>query len=235
MPRIDSNTVSNLLFSAACVMVIAVAAIRIEGRFSSKESSPRPPDPVRELANQPISIADAQQEGAASAKVVLVEFSDFQCPYCARHDRDTHDLIKKEFVDTGKIRHAFMHLPLPVHQLAKTAGMGSECAGRAGKFWEMRRALFTKQALLTAPDAILNAAAELQIDQQAFSKCLSGETASIVERHTAQASALGIQSTPTFVLGVESQDGTVRLSKLVAGAQPIEVFRKALGELIRSR
>jgi hypothetical protein len=135
----DTNTVSNVAFSLACLMLLALGALEIEERVSGKSTTiPPGADPIESFDGRSISIADAQVQGSPKTEVVLIELSDFQCPFCSRHDKETHELIKTEFVDSGRIRQVFMHLPLPIHPHAQAAGEAAECAGRQGRFWEMR-------------------------------------------------------------------------------------------------
>jgi len=236
MIKPNTNTISNVAFSLACLMFLALGAIRIEERLTGKpRSTARVPEVIENIDGKSLSIADVQIQGSPAAKVVLIEFSDFQCPYCGRHDKETHELLKKEFVDSGKVRQAFMHMPLPVHQQAKAAGEAAECAGRQGRFWEMRHELFANQAQLTSLDATRSLAATLEINQPLFSKCLKGETTAIVERHLSEAARLGIRSTPTFLIGRVGENGVVELSRKIAGAQTVDVFRTALKDVIETR
>ena len=236
MLKLDTSTVSNLAFSLACLMFLALGAIRIEERFAdTPTTTPRAPEPVENVEGKSLWLGDAQIQGSPGAGVVLVEFSDFQCPYCGRHDKETHEVIKREFVDSGKVRQAFMHLPLPIHPQAKAAGEAAECAGRQGGFWDMRRQLFANQSLLTSPDAIRNLAVNLKISQPIFNKCLKGQATATVLRHLSEAEKLGLKSTPTFLIGREGKDGLLRLSKQIVGAQGIDVFRAALKEVIEAK
>ncbi|MEK7497584.1 MAG: thioredoxin domain-containing protein [Patescibacteria group bacterium] len=90
-----------------------------------------------------VNIGDSSSKGDSNAKVVLVEFSDFQCPFCARFYSETLGQIQKDYIDTGKVRLVYKHFPLiSIHPNAQKAGEASECANEQGKFWEMHDALF---------------------------------------------------------------------------------------------
>ena len=82
---------------------------------------------------------------------MIIEFTDLQCPYCARFARDTWPQLRERYIDTGKVRFATRDLPLPFHEFALPAAVASRCAGRQGKFWEYREALFRDQSLLGRP------------------------------------------------------------------------------------
>jgi protein-disulfide isomerase len=230
-----SNTVSNIAFSIACLVFIAFGAIRIEERLTGKTATPRIPEPIEAFEDQSLLIEDAQTMGSPTAEVVLVEFSDFQCPYCRQHNSDSFETIKKEFVETGRIRQAFMHLALPSHPQAKAAAEAAECAGKQGRFWEMRMQLFTNQSLLNTEDAIANLGDDLQIDWQDFKRCLQGETSATVVRHISAAKELGLTSTPSFVIGRQRKDGRLELSKKIVGAHNIEVFRTAIKDALETK
>jgi protein-disulfide isomerase len=216
-------------------MFLALGAIRIEEHLAGrKATTSRSSEPVEDVQGQSLSIADAQTMGSSTSGVVLVEFSDFQCPYCGRHDKDTHEAIKKEFVETGRIKQAFMHLALPIHPQAKPAAEAAECAGRQGRFWEMRKQLFANQSVL-AKTEIADLADGLQIDQQSFKRCLNGESSDTVLRHLSAAETLGLRSTPSFLIGREREAGRLELVKKIVGAHSVDVFRAALLEVLTPR
>ena len=108
--------------------------------------------------------------GRADAPVTIIEFSDLQCPYCARNALNTFPEIKRNYIDTGKVRYVARDFPLDMHPFAMPAAVATRCAGEQGKFWEYRHALFERQnELATAPyDAL---AAELGLDVPRFAAC----------------------------------------------------------------
>jgi protein-disulfide isomerase len=139
--------------------------------------------------------------GRADAPVTIIEFSDLQCPYCARHALNTFPQIKRNYIDTGKVRYAARDFPLAMHPFAMPAAVATRCAGEQGKFWEYRHAVFDRQDDLdTAPfDAL---AAELGLDVPRFAACQKdGAQADAVRADVQLAGSNGITSTPTFVVG----------------------------------
>jgi len=139
--------------------------------------------------------------GRADAPVTIIEFSDLQCPYCARHALNTFPQIKRNYIDTGKVRYAARDFPLDMHPFAMPAAVATRCAGEQGKFWEYRHAVFDRQDDLdTAPfDAL---AAELGLDAPRFAACRkAGAQAAAVRADIELAGSNGITSTPTFVVG----------------------------------
>jgi protein-disulfide isomerase len=101
----------------------------------------RAPEP-RELV---LNVDGAPSKGEKTARVVLIEFSDYQCPFCARHVRETLPQLEREYIQTGKIRYVTRDFPLPTHRHAFKAAEAARCAGEQGKFWEMHAQLFHNQ------------------------------------------------------------------------------------------
>ncbi len=139
--------------------------------------------------------------GRADAPVTIIEFSDLQCPHCARNALNTFPQIKRDYIDTGKVRYVARDFPLPMHPFAMPAAVATRCAGEQGKFWEYRHALFERQNELgTAPyDAL---ATELGLDLPRFAACQKdGAQADAVRADVRLAGSNRVTSTPTFLLG----------------------------------
>src|SRR6267378_1149907 len=155
------------------------------------------------------SVADAPILGRADAPVTLVEFSDYQCPFCQRFFATTLSDIKKDYVDTGKVRYVFRDFPLDqIHPQARKAAEAAHCAGEQGKYWEMHDLLFQNQGAL-APPQLAEHAGAVGVDGAAFAACLSsGRYAARVARGLVDGAAAGVQGTPAFVVG-RTQAGDV--------------------------
>jgi len=168
--------------------------------------------------------------GRDDAPVTIIEFTDLQCPYCARYASQTFPRLKREYVDTGKLRYTSRDLPLPFHSFALPAAVASRCAGEQGQFWEFREALFAAQGTLgTEPYGRI--AGQLGLDVAQLEACRSkGEQESSVRADLAMASQHGIRSTPTFVIG-RVVDGEFQ-GEVVSGAQPYEFFKAKLDALL---
>lgn len=173
----------------------------------------------------PVKVAsrkDAPVLGKSSAKVEIVEFTDFQCPFCQRFFKEAYKQIKEKYVDTGKAKIVFRHYPLPFHSNAQKAGEAAECANRQGRFVQYHDVLFEKmQADGTGLDAesLKTYAKDLGLNASKFNQCLDGgETTEIVKKDMEEGQTAGVSGTPTFfVNGV----------KLV-GAQPFSSFEQAI-------
>lgn len=155
--------------------------------------------------------------GSKDAKVEIVEFSDFQCPYCSRGAQSMEKVVKKY---GKKIKFVFQHFPLAIHPDAPKASEAAECAGEQGKFWEMHDRLFANQEKIKEADLKEHAKA-LKLKTDKFDECLSsGRTAALIKADMEQAEKLKVRSTPTFFIN----------GQLVMGALPPEEFEKIIDE-----
>lgn len=189
----------------------------IQGIQIPPAPQPRPEPPVFKEAN--IDIKGAPIKGDNAAKLVLVEFSDYECPACLGFARSTQPQILKDYVDTGKIRMVFMDFPLSYHKKAAKAAEAGQCAQDQGKFWEMNEKLFADQeSTRLDPEKMLKIASELGLDGTAFKTCLdSGNHAADVKKRMDEGRKAMLTGTPSFYLGFITPEGTVKATKRVPG------------------
>jgi protein-disulfide isomerase len=162
--------------------------------------------------------------------VAIIEFSDLQCPHCARFAAETFPRLRSEFIETGKLRYAARDLPLPFHAFATPAAVATRCAGEQGRFWEYREALFANQERLGL-EPYAEVASALGLDVAQLEACRSdGRQAAEVRADLELARGFGIASTPTFVIG-RVVDGNFQ-GELISGAQPYEVFAGRIAALL---
>ena len=171
--------------------------------------------------------------GRADAPVTIIEFTDLQCPYCARYATQTFPRLRRDYIDTGKLRYTSRDLPLPFHDFALPAAVASRCAGEQGRFWEYREALFAAQGQLgTEPYARL--ARELGLDVERLEACRSdGRQEANVRADLALARSSGIGSTPAFVIG-RLVNGEFQ-GEVITGAQPYDVFAAKIEALLAAQ
>lgn len=166
---------------------------------------------------------DDPVKGSASAPITLVEFSDFQCPFCARFWEDTLPQIEENYVKTGKVKLVYRDfpLPLPSHRQAQPAALASQCANDQGKFWEMHDAIFDKQTEWSGKeDAVTifsSYGKKMGLNTKQFDECMkSKKYASEVMKDVVDGSAAGVGGTPGFFVN----------GKVISGALPYEnVFK----------
>ena len=170
--------------------------------------------------------------GNSIARIAVVEFSDFECPYCARHARDVYPRLMEEFVDAGRVQYVFRHYPIEhIHPSAFQAAEAVECAGRQGAYWKMHDLLFAVQGASSRPD-LMDAAGSLGLGA-AFETCLDSGAMSVrVREDMRYAERLGITSTPTFLFAEIQADGTLKVRARMDGAGTYAVFESTLEELL---
>ena len=177
------------------------------------------------------TVAGDAFRGNPDAPLVVIEVSDFQCPFCQRHTLETQPAIEEAYVETGQVMWVFKHLPLPTHAQAQDAAVAAECAGDQGAFWPMHDLLFdtVDQWSVDPPDeALIGLAGDLGLDVGSFEACFSSRDA--LERVLADVSDVAgvIDSTPNFIVVSGDQAG------IIQGARPFEdfqsVFDGALGQ-----
>jgi protein-disulfide isomerase len=179
-----------------------------------------------------VSIHGAPSRGSATAKVVVVEYSDFQCPYCGKFARETFAAIEERYITTGKVRYVFRNFPLDqAHPKAFRAAEAAECANQQGKFWEMHARLFANQQALD-PGELLSHGKAVGVEESAFQKCMSGAAKAKIKRDFNEGLKAGVGGTPTFLLGTAEKDGKVRVLKTLSGTQTTESFTAALDEVL---
>lgn len=189
-----------------------------------------PPEPQ----NVVLSVKDYPFKGEKNAKITLVEFSDYQCPFCSRHFRDTIPQLEREYISGGKVKYVFRNFPIEsIHPQAFKAAEAANCAGEQRKYWEMHDRLFANQNLLGVKD-LPNHAKTLGLDLTNFQQCLdSGKHASKIRSDLADGQKAGVQGTPTFFLGLtEPNDVNVKAARIIRGAQPYAAFKAAIDSLL---
>ena len=172
--------------------------------------------------------------GREDAPVTMVEFTDYQCPFCRRFESDSFAQLKKDYIDTGKVRFVSRDLPLEFHPNAPAAAMAARCAGDQHKFWEMRDAMMLDTATDLGPDSILKYGQKTNLDMTAFRGCLSDKKyTSAIQKDTADAGTLGISGTPSFVIGKTAKDEIAGVR--IVGAVPYTVFESTIKDLLTAK
>jgi protein-disulfide isomerase len=170
--------------------------------------------------------------GKPDAPLTMVEFTDLQCPFCRQFHVTAFEQIKKEYIDTGRLRYVSRDFPLDsIHPMAISAARAARCAGEQGKFWEMRHAILVNNATLNA-DSFATFAGDLKLNASSFKACSSDTSKWQVElqKDLNEGQSVGVSGTPSFVIGRTSANGLdgIRL----VGAQPFAAFDARLKELL---
>lgn len=169
--------------------------------------------------------------GSEKAPITIVEFTDFQCPYCRRFFEETLPDLKRNYINTGKVRFYSMDLPLALHQNALLAAQAGRCANDQGKFWAMHDRMQGDPERLGLTD-LVKSAADLGLDSTAFRQCLeSGKHLEDIQQEAHDASMKGARGTPAFVIGKSTPIGVE--GELVIGAEPYGLFDQRLKQLVQ--
>ena len=161
--------------------------------------------------------------GDTSARVIVLEVSDFQCPYCKSFHDSTYGLIRRGYVDNGKVRMAYVNLPLRMHQNAWPAAEAAMCASVQGQFWAMHDSLFNAQerwGALAKPDTMFaRFARTMTLDEKAYGSCMTTHaTRPLIASDAERSSSAGITGTPAFIIG----------DSLLSGAYPFAAFQRVI-------
>ncbi len=152
-------------------------------------------------APQQVNVKNDPRLGSATAKIGIVEFSDYQCFYCRDFHRKQFERLKKEYIDTGVVQFIHKDLPLRTHRQAVPAAMAAHCAGAQGRFWAMHAALFEHQDRL-GQNLFLELARQLNLDEAKFKACLEGQAhAQGIGQDVSIARMFGFRGTPSFLIG----------------------------------
>jgi protein-disulfide isomerase len=177
-----------------------------------------------------IGIDDDPQLGEANAKVTIIEFADFQCPYCRQFWKDTYPRLKKEYIDTGKARLVFRDFPQEVHSEAMVTAIAGECAADQGKFFEFHDKVFREQDRRggdVVPYRVADVkrwAADIGLDTAPFNECLDSQRhKDEVAKDYADGAAVGVNGTPIFFIN----------GRALAGAHPFATFQKVIEEELK--
>ena len=167
--------------------------------------------------------------GSKKAPLTIVEFTDYQCPFCQRFHTTAFPELKKNYIDTGKVRFYSRDMPLDFHPDAMRAAEAARCASDQGQFWQLRDVMGANPNKLDM-DSLVADATDLKMDVKAFRACVESEKyKSAVQTDVMEAMKIGANGTPTFVVGKSTPNGVD--GELMVGAQPYPMFEEKLQEL----
>ena len=180
-----------------------------------------------------ISTRDLPFMGSEEAKVTLIEFSDYQCFFCRRHDRQVAPRIVKEYVESGRVKYIFADFPLASHPGASKAAQAAHCAGDQGNYWGMNDLLFRHPESLTK-GRLRAFGSSLDLDNQVLLDCVdSGKHAQRVQDGLSEGKRVGVRGTPSFFFGLtDPAQPSIRVRKTLTGAHPYPAFKKLIEDLL---
>ncbi len=235
--NLETKPVFSLDFSKIILPAsIVLAAVLISGTliFTSYRSNPGSQLGAvgNNLGNKKVevSVDDDPFLGDKKAPVTIIEFSDFECPFCRSFWRDTFPLIKSDYIETRKVRFVYRDFPLSFHPGAQVAAEAAECAEDQDKFWELHDKIFQEQdkkgqgTIQFSKTDVVKWAGQIGLKMSQFNQCLdTGKYRAEVNKDLADGTAAGVSGTPAFFLN----------GRLIVGAQPFSIFQQAIEEALK--
>jgi len=194
-------------------------------KMQSPQAAPAPDDKVSyKFSPGGFSMGDAK------APLVLVEYTDLQCPFCQQFHNTAFAQIKANYIDTGKVRFVSRDFPLDFHENARRAATAGRCAAEQGKYWEMRHVMIVNAEALK-PDNLATYAGTVKIDVPKFKSCLeSDKFKAQIDQDVAEGGVAGVQGTPSFVIGRLENDKLQGVR--MVGAMPYAQFDAKIQEML---
>lgn len=240
---IKKSTFNKLIIGIAAALIVAAFLVGyvvgnmgqtktvIQNMATPTQTPTQMPAQPNTVARIAVSLGDSPVKGDSNAPVTMVEFSDFQCPFCGQFYSQTLPQVVQNYVDSGKVKLVYKNFPLEnLHPNARAAALAAECANEHGKFWEYHNKLFESQnnwAGLGGTDAVKTFkqyAVDLGLDANSFNSCVdSAKYADKVNKDFQDGTNYGATGTPTFFIGNDKK-GYIKL----VGAQPFSVFQQEL-------
>lgn len=224
------SDIKNYIIVALATALIVVGLVWIRDSWTSPASlaptggiiappSPAQPPPAAPPVDMKALVDDDPALGDKNAPVTIIEFSDFQCPFCGQFFTQTLPQIKTNYIDAGKVRFVYRDFPLDsIHAQATPAAIAANCAGEQGKFWEFHDLIFQNQQSLSSA-SYKQWVGELGLDVQQWEACTKDpKQLQEVRKDLADGSAVGVQGTPAFFIN----------GRMVIGAQPYSVFEQLI-------
>lgn len=200
---------------------------QIRQLLANNPSAQRPVQTAASAHNGKVNIAGLAVLGRADAPLTIVEFSDYQCPFCRAFHNNTFEELKKNWIDTGKARFISWDMPLSIHSNAAKAAEAARCAGEQNKFWELRSLLIANAAKLGTDDILGYARQVPQLDFERFKSCVDSDRyVERIRKSVNEANSQGITGTPSFI--VAKTKGDIADGAILIGAQPYADFENEL-------
>ncbi len=195
-----------------------------------------PPPPLAPQVNMTALAEGGLSVGSDSAPVVMVEFSDYQCPFCRKFWLQDYPTLKTQYIDTGKVQLVYKDFPLSFHPEAEMSAEAVACAQEQGQGWALHDKIFEQQAAVGTGTVqysetdVKNWANSTGLDMTAFDGCLdSGKYAGAVNQSLSQGMSLGIVGTPSFMIGKRDGSNIVPIN----GALPYGTFSATIDQLLQ--
>ena len=225
MPTLPRQAAA-FLFGLGLGVGITLGIDQLPSKKARTENEPTVPNRIEELM-----IDGSPALGPLNAPVTVVEFSDFECPYCRRFHDEVLKPLKREYIDKGRVRFVHKDLPLPFHREADLAARVARCSQANGNYWQTYARLFDRQSCLTCEGAAAVANPNTEVQKQLNSCANETATRTLVNTDRSEAELNGIRATPTFIIGPTIGPGRHR-GEVHEGAMPWPTFRRLVDEAL---
>jgi len=231
-----------LILPAAALAAFFGAGYWMAGRTSDVEVRLAALEDVAGIKRAPvdvpgtIALKNEHSLGSAAAPIALVVYTDFECPFCAAFNRDEFPTIRKQYVDSGKLRFSVKLMPvIETHPFAETAATAAECAGRQGKFFEMHDALFLNDGPL-GDDAVRTVASQVGLNGSMLAACMADGTRPFqVIEDSNEGRRFEFSGTPSFVIGPVDSKGMMTVSEHWSGNRRASDIAGMIDELLAAK
>jgi protein-disulfide isomerase len=212
-------------FFLAFVLVAGLFYILGQNSGSVGEVINNPAQPTVPSAPVKVDSDDDAFKGNSNSPVTIIEFSDYECPFCQRFYQQTLPQIEQNYIKTGKVKLVYRDFPLSIHPQAQKAAEAAECAGEQNKYWEMHNLLFEK-GVSGGVTSFKQYAKDLGLNSAKFDDCLdSSKMASEVQKDMQDGQSYGVRGTPAFFVN----------GQLISGAQPYTNFQQAIEAALENK
>lgn len=237
MSRVTTLPKWRQVFDVTATLCLLACGVGIWWQVSRHQLSPQlaseAASPSIAVPKEIVRVGHSPVAGTRAAQVAIIEFSEFQCPFCKRFVRDIRGPLFREFVDTGKVLFIFRHLPLDIHKHAVPAAIAAACAHQQGRFWGAHDIIFNGSAQSAAVD-VRAQADSLGLNVPAFDNCLTAsEPLTTIQADKGEAAKLGIAGTPAFLLGTLTNGEEIQVRVTIAGSKSYHEFRTAIEGLLK--
>jgi protein-disulfide isomerase len=217
--------------TACTIVLVAATVVAVRAYMQGRLTGPEPAQPqsaaIDGLRLDPAAVRHVE----GRAPLALVEFTDYECPFCAAFARETFPEVRRALIDTGALRYVVVNFPLTqIHASAMRAAEAAECASHQGHYWEMHDRLFASSPDLSY-ERVMEQAGQAGLDRDAFVICLEGQTTNRVAADRIEGQRLGVSGTPSFFLGRVAADGTIELRRRISGPLTVEWLRREIEAL----
>jgi protein-disulfide isomerase len=220
-----------VLDATASVALIVLTTVTLVDRYRLPRLQPE--GSLQRIA--PVHIdSRSVTDRIGSGSVMMIEFADYQCPYCAKHATDVFPQVRKNLVESGKISYAYVQFPLAnIHPLAVKLSSAAKCAGQQDKFWQLHGHLFAAATNATkmTSEQLLREAQSAGLDVGRFETCLASPATTAAVNHDVElGKRLGVEGTPTFYLGTLNGDGSISVTAKAGNAQSFDKLKAEIDQ-----